>query len=158
MDMPQIRHLARKAAVIEFSRGTIIFRQGDVADALYIVVKGQVSLRIKQEDTARPSGGGSKFAKPGSHRLHHINSMKGAPTSQPPTSPPGSPRRGTAILQSHPAGDLEVAVAKEADIFGEVGLEAVSAKQGESRRRAATAYCVEPTIVARIPSDAYKVE
>lgn len=87
-----------------------------------------------------------------------MNSMKGAPTSQPTTSPPGSPRRGTAILRNHPAGDLEVAVAKEADVFGEVGLEAVSAKQGESRRRAATAYCVEPTIVARIPSDAYKVE
>lgn len=154
MDMPQIRHLARKARVMDFPRGTTIFRQGDVADALYIVVKGQVSLRIKQTQEAEKrstsprspratDGGGGRSA----------NSRTGSIMSKK--------LGGKDYRQMPPASsfkELEVAIAKESDVFGEVGLESMSTASGQSRRRAASAYCVDPTIVARIPAEAYKVE
>lgn len=160
MDMHQIRHLARKSRVKEYPRGSTIFRQGDAADALYIVVKGSVSLRITQkpQDDGSPSSSHSLRA---SHRMAGIAAMKAAEMKgkaglASPMSPGCSPR---AVESGRlPLTWIEVAVAKEADVFGEVGLESVSAKSGESRKRAATAYCTEATIVARIPAEVYLVE
>eukprot|EP00746_Dinoflagellata_sp_MGD_P082181 gnl/MRDRNA2_/MRDRNA2_32633_c0_seq1.p1 gnl/MRDRNA2_/MRDRNA2_32633_c0~~gnl/MRDRNA2_/MRDRNA2_32633_c0_seq1.p1 ORF type:complete len:766 (+),score=181.83 gnl/MRDRNA2_/MRDRNA2_32633_c0_seq1:142-2439(+) len=162
MDMPQIRHLARKARVMEFPRGTTIFRQGDVADALYIVVKGSVSLRIKQQQERRLSQDRGCQKDPKQQGVNaakdsmNVKDVKGTSHSKGRApSGPGSPIPPSSPKSGH---ELEVAVAKEADVFGEVGLESVSAKTGESRKRAASAYCQEATIVARIPAEAYKVE
>jgi CRP-like cAMP-binding protein len=172
MDMAQIRHLARKACVMEFPRGTTIFHQGDVADALYIVVKGSVSLRIKQNaggDKSDDSGLGARLdnklermerqTKVGTSSMNFAMLAKKAEKGNKLPDPgPGSPKSPGSPTSARSVRELEVAVAKEADVFGEVGLEAMSTKSGESRRRAATAYCQEATIVARIPAEAYKVE
>jgi CRP-like cAMP-binding protein len=41
-----IEQLAGVARVVEFPAGTVIFRQGDVASTLYLVVEGNVSLEV----------------------------------------------------------------------------------------------------------------
>ena len=47
-DLPeeQIDQLADVASVVQFPAGTVIFRQGEAASTLYLVVEGNVSLEV----------------------------------------------------------------------------------------------------------------
>ena len=47
LQAPELKRLARSLRDVPFAPGEALTRQGDEADSLYIIVKGQVSVRVK---------------------------------------------------------------------------------------------------------------
>ena len=100
-----LERLAELAEVVEFDEGILIFREGDPASTIYLIVKGNVSLEICAPGIGCrrifTAGAGDLLGRrprrrPGSRRWHRWpRSSAGrqpAPKPREPAPPPGHRR------------------------------------------------------------------